>query len=582
MFRTIKRIIHWTGGRKSRLYWGFLWSFLCTMFTAMPIMGAAYILNLMLEDQAGRITLTTVWALYALIFMIVTILGRFLFSYLRAVFQESIGYEVTAEERIKIGDILKRVSLGFFDKHNAGEIAGAVTTDLSFFEMYAMKMIDVAANGYISAFAMILCLAFYSVPVALICLVGVALSALFLRLLGSRSHKNAPVHQKAQDDMVAATLEYIRGIPVVKAYGQEGVSMRAIRQAYHDSRTINVKIEREYVPFNCLHLLSLKLASVAVALAAALLAMNGTITVPVFLMLSVFSFVIFGHVEQVNNAAHVLEILESTMDKLEKIEQAEFIDEDGKGEALSRFDIEMEGVSFGYDKRRVLDNVSLHIPQNTTTAIAGPSGSGKTTICSLIARFYDVDAGCVTIGGTDIRKLTCDSLLSNISMVFQNVYLFHDTVLNNIRFGKPDATMTEVTEAAKQARCHDFITALPDGYNTVVGEGGSSLSGGEKQRISIARAMLKNAPVVILDEATASVDPENEHLIQQAISALTHGKTIIVIAHRLATIENADQILVVDDGRIAQNGTHAQLIQQEGLYRRFIDIREKAEGWSIV
>ena len=582
MFKTIKRIIHWTGGRRNRLYWGFLWSFLCTIFTAMPIMGAAYILNRMLEDQAGIVTLTPVWALYALIFMIVTILGRFLFTYLRAIFQESIGCEVTAEERIKIGDILKRVSLGFFDHNNAGEIAGAVTTDLSFFEMYAMKMIDVAANGYISTFAMILCLAFYSVPVALICLAGVALSALFLRLLGFRSHKNAPVHQKAQDDMVAATLEYIRGIPVVKAYGQEGLSMRAIRQAYHDSRTINVKIEREYVPFNCLHLLSLKLASVAVALAAALLSMNGTITIPVFLMLSVFSFVIFGHVEQVNNAAHVLEILESALNKLEKIEQAAFIDEEGKSKALSGYDIKMERVSFGYGKRRVLNNVTFRVPQNTTTAIVGPSGSGKTTICNLVARFYDVDAGCVTIGDTDIRNLTCDSLLSNISMVFQNVYLFHDTVLNNIRFGKPEASMEKVIEAAKQARCHDFIMALPDGYDTIVGEGGSSLSGGEKQRISIARAILKDAPIILLDEATASVDPENEHLIQQAISALTHGKTIIVIAHRLATIENADEILVMDEGRITQNGTHAQLMQEEGLYRRFIDIREKAEGWSIV
>lgn len=582
MYRTIKRIVRWTGGRKNRLYWGFLWSFLCTMFTAAPIMGAAYILNLMLEDQAGQISLTPVWALYAFIFMIVTILGRFLFSYLRATFQDSIGYEVTEGERIRIGDILKRVSLGFFDKHNAGEIAGSVTTDLSFFEMYAMHMIDVAVNGYISALTMVLCLAFYSVPAALIALVGIALSALSLRLLGSRSHRNAPIHQKAQDDMVAATLEYIRGIPVVKAYGQEGVSVKGIRQAYHDSRSINVKIEQEYVPFNCLHLFSLKLASVAIAAVAALLTTAGHMTVPVFLMLAVFSFVIFGHVEQINNATHVLEILESTMNKLEKIEQVKFIDENGKDKKVSRFDIEMEKVSFGYDKRMVLDNVSFHIPQNTTTAIVGPSGSGKTTICNLIARFYDVDAGRVTIGGMDIQGLTCDSLLSNISMVFQNVYLFHDTVQNNIRFGRPSATMEEVTKAAKQARCHDFIMALPNGYDTVVGEGGSSLSGGEKQRISIARAMLKNSPIVILDEATASVDPENEHLIQQAISALTHGKTIIVIAHRLATIENADQILVIDNGRIEQSGTHTQLIQQDGIYRRFINIREKAEGWSIV
>jgi ATP-binding cassette subfamily B protein len=582
MIQTIKRIIRWTGGKGSRLYWGFLWSFLSTMFTAMPIMGVAYLLSLMLEDKAGQTELTPIWAIYAFVFMAVMILGRFLFSYLRATFQDSIGYEVTEGVRIKIGDILKRVSLGFFVNHNAGEIAGAVTTDLSFFEMFAMKMVDTTVNGYISTLTMTFCLSFYSIPIALISLFGVALSAFFLRLLGARSRRNAPAHQKSQDDMVAATLEYVRGIPVVKAYGQEGASIQGIRRAYHDSRFINVKIEWEYAPFNGLHLLSLKLSSAAIVAVAAMLALNGEVSVPVFLMFAVFSFVNFAHVEQVNHAAHVLRVIESTMNKLEKIEQAKFIDETGKDKTITRFDIQMCDVSFGYDSRKVLKDVTFYIPQNTTTAIVGPSGSGKTTICGLIARFYDVDSGAVTIGGVDVRELTCDSLLSHISMVFQNVYLFHDTVRNNIRFGKPDATDAEIIEAAKNAMCHDFITALPEGYDTVVGEGGSSLSGGEKQRISIARALLKNAPIVILDEATASVDPENEHLIQRAISALTHGKTIIVIAHRLATIENADQILVMDDGRIAQRGTHGELVTQDGLYRRFVDIRERAEGWSIV
>ena len=211
----------------------------------------------------------------------------------------------------------------------------------------------------------------------------------------------------------------------------------------------------------------------------------------------------------------------------------------------------------------------------------GPSGSGKSTLCNLIARFYDVNSGTITIGGTDIRRFTCDSLLKNISMVFQNVYLFRDTIKNNIKFGSPDATDEQIIAAAKAARCHDFIMALPDGYATVIGEGGSSLSGGEKQRISIARAMLKDAPIIILDEATASIDPENEHLIQEAISALTHGKTIITIAHRLATIENADQILVIDGGTVAQRGTHKELLQQEGTYKKFIQIREQAEGWRI-
>lgn len=227
----------------------------------------------------------------------------------------------------------------------------------------------------------------------------------------------------------------------------------------------------------------------------------------------------------------------------------------------------------------MLKNVTFRIPQHTSTAIVGPSGSGKTTIVNLLARFYDVDAGSISLGGRDVREFTCDSLLSNISMVFQNVYLFHDTIRANICFGRPDATEEEMVEAAKKACCHEFIKKLPDGYDTVIGEGGGTLSGGEKQRISIARAMLKNAPVIILDEATASVDPENEHLIQHAISELVKGKTVITIAHRLATVENADQILVVNDGQIVQKGTHQELMEEDGIYRRFVEVRQRAEGW---
>jgi ATP-binding cassette subfamily B protein len=344
---------------------------------------------------------------------------------------------------------------------------------------------------------------------------------------------------------------------------------------------VNVQIEQGYIPFSSLHWISLNIASVVLVAAAALFTLNGTIAIPAFLALAMFSFMIYARVEKVNTAVHILEILSNTMSKLDNIKEAKFIDENGKDIQLRSFDIEMHDVTFGYDSRKVLNGVSFKIPQDTTTAIVGTSGSGKTTICNMIARFYDVDSGSVTIGGTDIRELTCDSLLSNISMVFQNVYLFNDTIRNNIKFGKPDATEDEIMEVAKQARCHDFITTLPNGYDTIVGESGSTLSGGEKQRISIARAMLKNASIIILDEATASVDPENEHLIQQAISALTHGKTIIVIAHRLATIENADQILVVDDGKIVQSGNHTALINQDGMYRRFVEIRSKSEGWKI-
>ena len=299
------------------------------------------------------------------------------------------------------------------------------------------------------------------------------------------------------------------------------------------------------------------------------------------LMFLFFSFSIFASLEPISDSAHTLGVIDDAMDQLDALREENFIDADGKDIPLRHYDIEFKNVDFGYDSRQVLKNVSFTIPEKTSTAIVGPSGSGKTTICSLIARFYDPQSGSISVGGHDLREFTCDSLLSNISMVFQNVYLFHDTVRANILFGRPDATEEEMIAAAKKARCHDFIMALPEGYDTVVGEGGGTLSGGERQRISIARAILKDAPIILLDEATASIDPENEHLIQHAISALTRGKTIITIAHRLATIQNADQILVVDDGRIAERGTHEELLSQNSLYKRFTEVREQAEGWHI-
>ena len=581
MFKTVRRIIAWTGEYKKRLYWGFLWSFLEAMFAALPIMGAAYFLDQMIKDSRGEAEMTTTWALWALLFMIAAIAGRFLFSYLRATFQESIAYEKTAEDRVQIGDILKRVSLGFFDKNNTGDTTGAVTTDLSTYELYAMKMTDTVIGAYIHIGAMIVCMGFYCWQIALIALSGVLGSAFFLHILSQYSRKNAITHQAAQNKLIASVIEFVRGIAVVKAYGQEGVSVAGIRSAYREHRDINIKIELNYAWPNGLHQLCCKLASVGVVLMAAALTMSGEMALSVFLMMAIFSVTIYSKVEQVQNGAHTMQLIDTAMDKLDAIKQAKFIDIDAKDISLTKTDVVFNHVSFGYDSRRVIDDVTFSIPEGTTTAIVGPSGSGKTTLCNLLARFYDVDGGSITVGGHDVREFTCDSLLSNISMVFQNVYLFHDTIRNNILFGKPDASEKEMLAAAEKACCHDFISALPNGYDTVIGEGGSTLSGGEKQRISIARAILKNAPIVILDEATASVDPENEHLIQAAISELTHGKTLITIAHRLATIENASQILVLDYGRIVQKGTHAELLEQEGIYKSFVGIREKAEGWTI-
>lgn len=581
MFKTAGRIIKWTGEYKKRMYWGFLWSFLNSIFIAMPIIGAAVFLDLMIKDSRGEFVLKPIHALWALLFMVAAIGGRFLFSYLRSIFQESIAYEKTAEERVKIGDILKRVSLGFFDRNNTGDLTGAVTTDLSVFEMYAMNMTNTIVGAYIHMGAMILCMMFFCWQAALAALAGLILSTIFLTILSRNSEKNAVPHQKANDKMISAVLEFVRGVSVAKSYGREGAAAKNVGNAFKEHKDINLKIEKDYIWVNAAHLIACKLGAVGVLLVSSILAINGSMPLHIFLMMAIFSFVMYSQQELVQNGAHTMQLIKAAMDKLDEIEKAEFIDEDGKDIKLQNYDVEFKNVDFGYETRQVLHDVSFNIPEGSTTAIVGPSGGGKTTICRLLARFYDVDSGQISIGGTDIRKLSCNSLLSNISMVFQNVYLFHDTIRNNICFGKADATEEEMIEAAKKARCHDFIMSLPEGYDTVIGEGGGTLSGGEKQRISIARALLKNAPIVILDEATASVDPENEHLIQAAISELTKGKTLITIAHRLATIENADQILVVENGRIAERGTHSELIARDGIYRRFIEIRRKTEGWQI-
>ena len=581
MFHSIKRLLHWAGGYRKRLYLGCLCSFFSVWCTAIPIVIAAWTLGLVIADFRGENSLewNIIWL--SLFGIVISIFLRYIFSYWKAKLQESIGYEIAAEERLKIGNVLKRVSLGYFSKNSTGDILTAITGDLSSLELQGMKLIDAIVNGYINLLAIVIILLIVCPMAALTSLVGAILSALALNGISKKSRKNAPAKQISQERITDASLEYIHGLPIVKSFGQEGASIEEWKTACEKHKNINLKIMHGFVPNNCLHLLALKIASVLLILISGIFTIQGNLTISIFLLIAMFAFMIFGAVENMNDSVHMLGLIDTSMDKLENIENAEFIDEAGRDFSIASYNIDFTDVSFGYGEIEVLHNLSFQIPQNTTTAIVGPSGSGKSTICNLITRFYDVNSGSVKIGGHDVREFTCDSLLKNISMVFQNVYLFRDTIKNNIKFGSPDATDEQIIAAAKAARCHDFIMALPDGYDTVIGEGGSSLSGGEKQRISIARAMLKDAPIVILDEATASIDPENEHLIQEAISALTHGKTIITIAHRLATIENADQILVIDGGTVAQRGTHKELLQQEGTYKKFIQIREQAEGWRI-
>lgn len=581
MFKTMKRIIRWAGRYKKRLYLGSACSFFSSLATAIPTMVAAYALDKAIQAYWTNTAIEPALIWQTLWIIVGSIALNFLLSYLRAVLQESIGTEVAAGQRIHLGDVLKRVPLGYFSQNSVGDILAGVTTELSVLELQGMKMVDAVINGYAKFIAIVLCLIFFSPVAAAISVIGVVLSALALHGISRHSEKTATTAHEAVENMSGAAIEYIRGLSIVKSFGQEGASTQSFRSANKALKDIRIGIEKGFTPFNCLHLFALKLASMGIVFICAWQAAQGQMSMTFFLMFVLFSFVMFGSVENINDAAHLLGVIDSAMDKLEALENAEYIDQDGTDIKPTSYDIEFKDVSFGYDDRMVLHDLNFTIPQNATTAIVGPSGGGKTTLCNLIARFYDVNSGTITLGGTDIRIFTWDSLLRNISMVFQNVYLFRDTIKNNIKFGRPDAADEQIIAAAKAARCHDFIMALPDGYDTVIGEGGSSLSGGEKQRISIARAMLKDAPIVILDEATASIDPENEHLIQEAISALTHGKTIITIAHRLATIENADQILVIDGGTVAQRGTHEELLEQEGTYKTFIKIREQAEGWRI-
>ena len=581
MFGMIKRLIDWTGKYKKRVYIGFIYAFINSIFTSLPIMLATYGLGLVFDDYKGIRTFDNDKIIYISILMILVIGGRFLFSYLRAVTQESVGCEATAEQRIRLGNIFKRVSLGFFNSNNMGEISSAVTTDLSFIEMLSMNMINTVVNGYITVLVMILFLLFYCPLAGIISLSGIVLSALFLYIAAKISDKNASIHQKAQDSIVENTIEFLRGMQTIKAFKQEGVSVQGIRKAYKNHKDVNIKIELENCPYNCLYQFVLKAASVGIIAVSAYLTYTRKMDVNIMLMMDMFSFVMFNQIEPLSNAIHVIEVVNKTLDKLEKIEKADIIDKDGQNIELKKHDIKFSDVCFSYDKKQILNNISFYIPEGSTTAIVGPSGSGKTTICNLIARFYDVNSGVITVGDKNIKDITCDSLLKNISMVFQKVYLFNDTIKNNILFGNQNASDNEVINAAIKAHCHEFISKLPNGYDTIIGDGGATLSGGEKQRISIARAILKDSPIIILDEATASVDPENEHLIQNAISSLTKGKTVIVIAHRLATIQDADQILVIDNGDVVQKGNHLELINQEGIYKNFINIKESAEGWCI-
>ena len=368
---------------------------------------------------------------------------------------------------------------------------------------------------------------------------------------------------------------------VVKSFNLTGRGDKKVQDALEYNRRSNVDVANILTPYTAIQEAILQIAGVGMMLAAVLLWINGAMRIANALTVLVMSFLVFNQIKSFGMGVSMLRLAAAAIDRTEATENMPRMDENGRALTPEKHDIVFDHVSFSYEQKPILRDISVTLPDRITTAVIDPSGSGKTTFCNLIARFWDTDSGSVKIGGYDVRDYTLESLMDQISVVFQNVYLFADTVENNIKFGRPDAAHDEVAAAAKAACCDDFIESLPDGYNTVIGEGGASLSGGEKQRISIARAMLKNAPIVILDEATANVDPENEDQLQKAIEALTRDKTIIMIAHRLKTVRHADQILAIDRGRIVQQGTHEQLIREPGMYADFVGGKKQTVGWKL-
>ena len=381
--------------------------------------------------------------------------------------------------------------------------------------------------------------------------------------------------------LVTDAIEYIRGISVLRSFEKGTDGKNKVEKAFMSKCKVDIEVTEDSAYLMKLYEMIFKVASCVLVFVAIILYMKSLIPLSYTLMFIVSAFLIFMELELVNDGAFLSRMLATQLNRLDYVSDIPSLDEGGKEIDLNSYDIELKDVRFGYGEREILKNINLQIKSNSSLAIVGASGSGKTTLCNIIARFWDVNKGEVFIGGHNVKDFTSESLLQNISMVFQKVYLFNDTIENNIKFGNPNATHDEVVEACKKACCHDFITSLSDGYDTVVGEGGSTLSGGEKQRISIARAILKDAPIIILDEATSSVDPENEHMLISAINELTKNKTLISIAHRLSTVREADQIIVIDKGEIVQQGNHKELISQDGVYKHFIEIRKKSIGWQI-
>lgn len=528
---------------------------------------------------AGNITTGEI--LGSLVLMLASIMGEGLLRGRCTALQTEAGYGTATDKRIGIAEHLRYLPLGYFNQNNLGEIASIATNTMESLQGVATRAVMMASEGLLDTALVAFCLLLFDWRPGLVLVAGTVVFFVVNAFMQRKATAVSAAKLRSDSALVNDVLEYVQGMLEVKMYGLVGHNSQKLNGSIERNVDANIAMELKLVPYQALQSVVTKATGVCMSACSIWFCLSGSMDLLVCLIMVVCSFLVCSSLESAGSYSALLRLIGQCVDRANSVLDLPVMDIDGADFQPASYDIEVRHVGFSYGSRKVIDDVSFSVPEGTTCAVVGPSGSGKTTLCSLVARLWDVDEGSVLLGGRDVREYSMDALMRSFSFVFQNVYLFNDTVANNIRFGEPEASMERVMDAARRAHCHDFIMRLPDGYDTVIGEGGESLSGGERQRLSIARALMKDAPIVVLDEATASVDPENERELMEAIGEVTRSKTLIMIAHRLKTVQDADQILVLDGGRLVARGTHDELRQQDGIYRRFLDERKAAAGWHL-
>lgn len=576
MINVFKKIWDFSLKEKRNLQKSMVIGFLNAICNSLLVLALYVVLKAIVENQVST---RTAWTAFAI--MVLSIIGKIITQYFSQLQRTHAGYFMVADKRISIGEKLKRVPMGYFNQNSLGQITAIETTILNDVETAVPVVLVTTLGGFLNSLVFALFILLFDWRMGLITLFGIVIFLFITSAMEKKSREGVPARQETQAVLVEAVLETIQGMSVVKAFDLEHSLDKKVDKAIEESFRKNERLEKAMTPYVAMQQLVLNMFSVLLMFCAIAFYLNGSMELTNSLIMVVCSFLVYEQLKVAGSCVANMRIAEHSIDKANKIDEVPTMEEGKRETSPASMEIRFSNVDFAYEKKKILNHVSFTIPEKKMTAIVGPSGSGKTTLCRLIPRFWDVDAGTVSIGGVDVKDYTMNSLMKNISMVFQNVYLFADTIENNIKFGKVDATYEEVVEAAKRACCHDFIMALPQGYQTRIGEGGASLSGGEKQRISIARALIKDAQIVIFDEVTANVDPENEDRLQKAIEELTRDKTVIMIAHRLKTVRNAEKILVLDHGEIVQEGRHETLIKEKGLYADFVETRKEAIGWKL-